>query len=112
MGTRTLYKCFFSGGFFLATTLTGCAKDNKPYPHNAAFASMAMRSVSDTIPPQENKRTEENAGTKPEEVTKEVIKEVPKSRKQIKPLAVTSAVPIKPVVVKPKIIVKPIIKLQ
>jgi hypothetical protein len=108
MGTHTLYKCFLTGGFLLAMSLTGLANDNKPYYFNSAFADRTILSVTDTVPPQENKKVEENKNSKPEEV----IKEVPKSRKQVKPLALTTAVKVKPVIVKPKIVVKPIIKLH
>ena len=112
MGTRTFCRCFLTGGCFLAFSLTGLANDNKPYPVTSAFGSMSIQPVADTIPSPQNKKVEDNTGSKPTEITKEVIKEVPKSRKQVKPLAVTTAVAVKPVVVKPKIVVKPIIKLH
>jgi len=113
MGTRTFCRCFLTGGCFLAISLTGLAKDNKPYPVTSAFGSMRIQPVADTIPPPQNKKVEDNTGSKPGEVAREVIKEVPKSRKQVKPLAIpAAAVAVKPVVVKPKIVVKPIIKLH
>ena len=47
----------------------------------------------------------------PTKKPEEPIKEVPKSRKQEKPLPVT-IVAIKPAAIKPKIVVKPIIKVH
>ncbi len=108
MGTQRLYKCFVTGGFFLAMSMAGLANDNKPYHITASFGNMGIAPVADTIPPQETKKADERTSNTPAEI----IKEVPKSRKQVKPLAITTAAAIKPVVVKPKIIVKPIIKLH
>ena len=108
MGTQTLYKYFFTGCFFLVVSITGLANGNKPHPLTPAFRNMAVVSAADTIPSPEKKNAEEKTESK----TEDVIKEVPKSRKQAKPIAVTTALPVKPVVIKPKIVIKPIIKLH
>ena len=107
MGTQRLYQCFLTGVFVFSLSLMGTANDNKPY-RAAVVSNTTMVSVADSIPPPENKKAGEPAGTK----TQEIIKEVPKSRKQVKPLAITPTVTVKPVIVKPKIVVKPIIKLH
>jgi len=62
--------------------------------------------VADTVPG--NKPVPENS---PVQKKDDLIKEVPKARKQEKPVAVIP-VTVKPVVVKPKVIVKPIIKIH
>jgi len=65
-----------------------------------------MMPVADTVPG--NKPVPENS---PVQKKDDLIKEVPKARKQEKPVAVIP-VTVKPVVVKPKVIVKPIIKIH
>lgn len=62
--------------------------------------------VTDTVPG--NKQVPDNPDAQKKE---ELIKEVPKAKKQEKPIAVLP-VTIKPVVVKPKVIIKPIIKIH
>ena len=84
--------CFLVGLFVLAGSITAKAERINP--------------VTDTLPPNNKKPEESN-----EKKAAEIIKEVPKSRKQEKPLAVTPVI-IKPVTVKPKIVVKPVIKVH
>jgi len=67
---------------------------------------MAILPATDTVPG--NKPVPENT---PAQKKDELIKEVPKARKQEKPVAVIP-VTVKPVVVKPKVIIKPIIKIH
>jgi len=62
--------------------------------------------LADTVPG--TKPVHENS---PAQKKDDLIKEVPKARKQEKPVAVIP-VTVKPVVVKPKVIVKPIIKIH
>jgi hypothetical protein len=62
--------------------------------------------AADTVPG--NKPVPENS---PAQKKDDLIKEVPKARKQEKPVAVIP-VTVKPVVVKPKVIIKPIIKIH
>lgn len=61
--------------------------------------------IMDTVPPVQKPAEEKPAEDKPATTGLPVIKEVPKARKQIKPVALPT-VPAKPV----KVIVKPIIK--
>jgi hypothetical protein len=67
---------------------------------------VSIMPVADTVPA--NKAGPENTAAQKKD---ELIKEVPKAKKQEKPLAVLP-VAVKPVVVKPKVIVKPIIKIH
>jgi hypothetical protein len=66
----------------------------------------AIPPITDTVPG--SKPATENI---PAQKKDELIKEVPKARKQEKPVAVIP-VTIKPVVVKPKVTIKPIIKIH
>jgi hypothetical protein len=62
--------------------------------------------VTDTLPPAA-RHTDPTAIKKDDEL----IKEVPRAKKQEKPIAITS-ITAKPILVKPKIIVKPIIRIH
>ena len=107
MGKDFLLRLSLIGLVFIIRPLAGRGNDGKPSPHFYVNREMMTRSVMDTLP--DNKKiAPENAETKPAEL---LIKEVPKSRKQVKPIAVPIT-GIKPVqVIKPKII-KPIIKIN
>lgn len=57
--------------------------------------------VMDSIPPPPAKPVEKRQDVKPPDI----IKEVPKSRRKIKPIAVPAPLPVKPIkIIKPKII--------
>jgi len=76
-------------------------------PHDGHFLQIMLPlPVADTVPG--NKPVPENSLAQKKD---DLIKEVPKARKQEKPVAVIP-VTVKPVVVKPKVIVKPIIKIH
>ena len=84
---------------------------NAGNPHPLAYLNYDMKilkSLCDTLP--ENKNANAEAREKKEPA---LIKEVPKSRKQVKPVAVpANMVNVKPIkVIKPRII-KPIIKIN
>ncbi|MFT3827671.1 MAG: hypothetical protein QM731_27375 [Chitinophagaceae bacterium] len=73
----------------------------------------AYRVVTDTVPgqkPPEVKKEEPKQEQPVKEAVGEVIKEVPKSKKQVKPVAVSAtSVPVKPpVIIKPKVVIKKI----
>lgn len=67
---------------------------------------LSLPAVMDTVPG--NKQSAGNATTEKKD---DLIKEVPKAKKQDKPIAVIP-VTVKPVLVKPKVIIKPIIKIH
>ncbi|GAA3938775.1 hypothetical protein GO495_11055 [Chitinophaga oryziterrae] len=68
-------------------------------------AASACLSLQDTIPPANKPVEAEQKQEQP--VTDAVIKEVPKAKKQLKPIAVPPAVlPVKTPIVKPKIVIK------
>lgn len=73
---------------------------------NYSKAVFTMPVAADTTAPAKPPAANAVADTKDE-----LIKEVPKARKQEKPLAVVP-VTVKPVIVKPKVIIKPIIKIH
>ncbi len=94
-------KCFI--GLFLLTNIPQLvsAKDTKPVFHFSTCSFVSQRTQSDTtlLP---NGKNIENSDGKP---TSEIIKTVPKARKQVVPILV-------PVQVKPPLIIKPkIIKI-
>ena len=91
-------------------SMAGMGNDGKPYTRFHINQDM-VRSFYDSLPDNktDNKKVEgENADKK----QVDLIKEVPKSRKQVRPIAVPVSVNIKPVqIIKPKII-KPVIKIK
>src|SRR5882757_4699912 len=70
------------GLVFMGWSMTGMGNDGKPHPHFHLNRDM-VRFFKDSLP-DSKKETVENADTK----KTELIKEVPKSRKQVKPIAV------------------------
>ena len=65
----------------------------------------------DTIPPPKPAEvkipSDADASAKPEPVLKPIVKIVPKSRRQVKPVAIPNRLPVKtPKIIKPKIIIK------
>ncbi|SEW25239.1 hypothetical protein SAMN05428988_3615 [Chitinophaga sp. YR573] len=71
--------------------------------HKAASTCLALQ---DSIPPRKPVEAEQK---QEQPVTDAVIKEVPKAKKQIKPIAVpTTVLPVKAPIVKPKIVIRKI----
>ncbi|SFE07956.1 hypothetical protein SAMN05518672_104402 [Chitinophaga sp. CF118] len=72
-----------------------------------AISSYAM--LNDTIPGKKPEEVEQKQEQPLKEVTDPVIKEVPRSKKQLKPIAVpTKVLPVKAPIIKPKIVIKKI----
>jgi hypothetical protein len=91
---------------FAARPLTGLANQGMPFRHFYIDGSL-VGSVSDSIPV--NKKS---PGQSDSQVPASAVKEVPKARKQIKPMAVPATTTIKPVqIIKPKII-KPVVRIR
>lgn len=97
-------KCFI--GLFFLTNIPQLvsANDGKPVLHFTISSFVSQRSQTDTLPPKNESL--DNADNKPAD---EIIKAVPKARKQVVPIPVLVQVK-PPVIIKPKII-KPIIKV-
>ena len=86
--------------------LAGSAKMNGEPVLPGGKLQIAMQIMAtDTVP---GKPVPDNTVTQKKD---DVIKEVPKARKQEKPVAVVP-ITIKPVVVKPKVVIRPIIKIH
>jgi hypothetical protein len=103
-----LLKILMLGSVFFATESSLADKGKPMAVTNLKKNVEAVTSICDSLPP--NKNASENA-TDVKQLP--VIKEVPKSKKQVAPVSVPSTVKIvKPIkVIKPKII-KPIIKIN
>ena len=98
------FKCFIGIFFLVNTWYRASACDGKPVVHFNTGHLVVSHVQTDTLPPKV--KAVEKAEVKPVE---EVIKVVPKVRKQVVPVPVT--LPMKPqVIIKPKII-KPVIKI-
>jgi len=112
MAGNFMYKVFLIGLLLYIRPLISAGSDGRPVNAYRMNLDRISRSSSDTIPENktDNKKvTDQSPVDKPVET---IIKEVPKSRKQIKPIAVTNGLIVKPVrVIKPKII-KPVIKIH
>lgn len=76
-------------------------------PAQSMAGSIGTEAVTDTVPdtrkpPQKKEKGKETAKKKPD-----IIKEVPKTRRQMKPIPVPAPIPVKPIkVIKPKVIKK------
>lgn len=98
------FKCFMGLFFLINIPQWARASDGKPVLHFTKNYAITLLNQSDTLPPKVI--SPDIANNKPVE---EIIKVVPKARKQAIPIPVTLKV--KPVInIKPKII-KPIIKV-
>lgn len=91
-----------TGGFTL--TMAGTSAPGKPFRMNNTV--MLLKALADTVPSQTPPAVIQPSTDKKE--TKDIIKEVPKSRRQSKPVIVTPKVKTPPVrIIKPKIIRRP-----
>lgn len=98
------------GSVLMILSMAGMGNDGKPCARFHVNQDM-VRFFYDSLPDNktDNKKV---AGENEDKKQVDLIKEVPKSRKQVKPIAVPVPVNIKPVqVIKPKII-KPIVKIK
>jgi hypothetical protein len=106
MKGRAAYRFLWVLLLFSAGPITALANHGTPFHHfnfNGSFA----RSLSDSIPANK-KDSKQNENQDPASA----VKEVPKARKQIKPMAVPATTTIKPVqIIKPKII-KPVVRIH
>lgn len=125
MKKRTVYIQFLITGLFTIRTLTGWGSELKPLPYPAlskqSVPTLAY-CLTDTVPP---KKTEQDKDKKNDAAVQDpvkvpennvtatvkeeikVIKEVPKSKKKIKPVKIDGIPPPK-TIIKPKIIIKKI----
>jgi hypothetical protein len=93
-GTR-IQRLFLVTVILMAGPFIGKGNDGLPHHHFKFSQNIFIKSFLDSVPDQT-----------------QVIKEVPKSRKQAKPVAIPAVKPIKPLpIIKPKII-KPVIKVH
>ncbi len=98
------FKCFIGLLFLINTSQRASACDGKPLLYFNISHAVGLHLQADTIPPKIN--TPGNSENKPVE---EIIKVVPKARRQVVPIPVS--LPVKPpVMIKPKII-KPVIRI-
>jgi len=108
MVKRPLYSCLLVLFGVLLNPLLSKGNEHAPAVRGDGRLPQitTLLPVADTVPG--NKPVPENT---PAQKKDELIKEVPKAKKQEKPVAVIP-VTVKPVVVKPKVIIKPIIKIH
>ena len=98
-------RCFIAVFILLNAPQLVSGENGKPRLHLRNCLAGMPGSQTDTLPPKI--KSEDNAEPKP---AVEIIKAVPKARKQAVPIPV--AIPVKPIqIVKPKI-VKPVIKVR
>lgn len=106
MPGKSIVRFVLISCLFITGPLVMFAGDAKPQPHFYLNTNI-IRSINDTLP-DIKKTIPENTDKKPEDI----IKEVPKARKQVKPIAIQTTTVIRPVkIIKPKII-KPSIKIN
>lgn len=125
MKKRTVYIQFLITGLLTIRTLTGWGSELKPLPYSALSKQSVpelLYCINDTVPSKKteqdkNKKTDagvqdpvkvpENNVTATVEEKIKVIKEVPKSKKKIKPVKIDGIPPPKNII-KPKIVIKKI----
>ncbi len=125
MKKRTVYIQFLITGLLTIRTLTGWGSELKPLPYSALSKQSVpelVYCINDTVPSKKteqdkNKKTDagiqdpvkvpENNVTATVEEKIKVIKEVPKSKKKIKPVKIDGIPPPKNII-KPKIVIKKI----
>ena len=108
MNLKPLYLKAVLFGLFLIPTHKGWGSDHKSLPH-----PILIMASSDTVPPVKPAEVKpaENKPANPalpvEKIIDPVIKVIPKSRKQIKPVAIPGNIPAKTQkIIKPKIIIR------
>lgn len=95
MSGKRIHRLVLASAILMSGPFIGKANNGLPRHHFRFSRNIFMKPLLDSVPAQNP-----------------VIKEVPKSRKQIKPVAIPAVKPIKPLpIIKPKII-KPIIKVH
>lgn len=107
MNKGALYRCVGITVILLIISLYSWGSVTLPqHPYKVESPYVALR---DTVPVKKPVETE-TVEQKQEQPLEPVIKEVPRSKKQVKPIAVPPAVlPVKPPkVIKPKIVIKKI----
>jgi hypothetical protein len=101
-----MLKCFSVLLFLTIRPLISMGNDGGPYHRFRLSHDIILQALNDSVP-DNKKGPEENQKDQAQQ-----IKEVPKSHKQLKPVAVPTVTTIKPMqIVKPKII-KPVIKIR
>ena len=104
MNSLKSFKCFIGLFFIINIPQFVSASDGKPVIHFTISTFISQRPQIDTVPSKV--KSLDDADNKPVE---EIIKAVPKARKQVVPIPVS--LQIRPlIIIKPKII-KPIIKV-
>ena len=106
MARNYIIQIFLGMVVFTIHPLLSRGNCGKPHVHSSFLYDPVFQSGSDTLP-QNKKITDEKTDT----AKAEIIKEVPKSRKQERPMPLTGIPAIKPIkIIKPKII-KPVIRV-
>ncbi|MEO6229223.1 MAG: hypothetical protein ABJB11_17940 [Ferruginibacter sp.] len=109
MTSKYFFHILMSAAFFIALSSSCYASDGGPkvLAHIRNY-QQALIMLSDTIPPIK-KMPDIKTDSLPKAIT---IKEVPKSKKQVVPVALPVSIKLKPIkVIQPKIL-KPIIKIN
>ena len=106
MKKRALYRICLIACLCMIRSLQGWGSDSTSLPR-LSFEMVSM----DTIPAVKTSPTQTEPTTEGpiDKVIKPVVKQVPKSKKQLKPVAIPGNLPVKPLkTVKPKVIIRKI----
>lgn len=107
MVPKTLYRIFILSCLFTIRSLQGWGSDSPSLPH---LTLNAQRVFTDTLPPAkpaEVKPAPPSTKNPVDEVVKPIIKQIPKSKKQVKPVAIPGKLPVNTQkIVKPKVIIR------
>ena len=108
MTAKVSLKCLLMAAFLMMYALAGRAGNGLPGKHIHPIRHVVLLSLYDSLP--DNKKVPEDPGNKSKP---EIVKEVPKARKQLKPIVVpATTTTIKPMpLIKPKIL-KPNIRIH
>jgi hypothetical protein len=107
MAGNHIYKCFLVMALFTIRPMASIGNNGVPHHQFQMRSEIIMQTLNDSLPDNKKSSGENSNKDQPQ-----VIKEVPKSHKQIKPITVPAITPIQPLkIIKPKII-KPIIRIH
>jgi hypothetical protein len=104
------YTLFIAVSVFISSQSKAEAKDCYD-PGRGYFARIVVLALTDTVPAvkKSTETTSTETTSKTEETQAAIIKEVPKSRHQVKPGIVKPGIQVNPIpIIKPKIIKRPI----
>ena len=110
MKTKAIYVGLSMAGMMLLSSLQSRGSERGSQPRLLLIMSMSSIQLSDTLPKSSSPSTTSQQVDKPGDPVvktgKDIIKEVPKSKNQVKPVKISNKIPVKVPIVKPRITIR------